>query len=133
MAVHHPALLKFTCAECKKYVYNMETGERFTVCNGLLDMQRPVGPSGEPEPPCNKCPKGSPDREREFILTPANYKTLKLYLEVRVTFGQGLTDAMKNDRWLMNNFRLIDGIVRDHERHEQQKFLSELVAGTRKL
>ncbi len=104
-------------------MYDLETGERATVCNGLVDVIRPKGPSGVPEPPCHKCPKGSPEREREFELTPANLKTYQLYLEVQATAGARLTETMKQDRWLMRNLALVHRIAEAAKQTKQDELL----------
>lgn len=126
MAINHPGLLRFSCAECRKWVYDPETGERQTTCGGRLDVLRIKGPDGEPNTPCKECPKGSPAREHEFILTEANKRTYGLYLEVQATSGQRLTDAMRRDRWLMRNFGLIHRIAEAKKEAKQQELLAGL-------
>jgi hypothetical protein len=126
--LNRPALLKFSCDECKEFVYDMQTGERETTCEGLLEVLRPVGPSGKPEPPCKKCPKGSPDREHEFILTEANRKTYQLYLEVQATAGARLTKSMKRDRWLLRNLGLIHRLAEARKESRQEEFLIEVLS-----
>ena len=126
----HPGLTRFSCAECHQFVYDMATGERTKTCEGLVDVIRPKGPNGEPpKPPCDKCPKGSPERESEFILTEANRKTYQLYVEVQATAGARLTKAMKRDRWLMQNLAIVHRIAEARKERKQEEVAVSMVNG----
>lgn len=121
MALNRPALLKFSCAECQQFVYDLETGERQKTCNGLVDVLRIKGPDGKPNTPCKECPKESPEREAEFILTDANRRTYQLYLEVQATAGARLTDAMRQDRWLLRNLAIVHRVVEESKQAMQAR------------
>lgn len=93
-------------------MYDLETGERETTCNGLLPVIRPPGVPM----PCRECPKGSPEREHEFVLTPANRRTWELFKECRATGGRALREEWAADRWLASNFAVLDRITGEAER-----------------
>lgn len=109
----HPAVARINCSDCLKVVYDFDTGEPVRICNGTLPMLRVL------PPPCEKCPKKSPEREREFVLSDRNLKTIRLYYEVRATGGACLTERERSDRLLTRNLQLIDRLVREHERKQQ--------------
>lgn len=126
LILFHPGLTRFSCGDCKRWVYDLETGQRETVCNGQVDVERGLG---NPTP-CSSCFKQGPQFEKLFQLTPANRKTLDLYLQNRATHGRSLSDAMVRDRWLMSNFALLGRIFDEFERSEFSKSMAQ-VAGLR--
>lgn len=124
----HPGLARFTCAQCQEFSYDFETGERDTFLGAdgtRLDVVRSV-PS-----PCEKCPKQSPDREREFTLSKKNMQTLVLYRQVRATGGACLTEHERLDPLLSYNLALVDSVIREcekvAERREHRERMQELV------
>ncbi len=77
--LQHPAVAFRDCTDCKKWIYDHETGERITGRDG-----RPIArPPGTPLP-CdfpNGCAKGRPDAGIE--LTPNNAQAYLHYLECK--------------------------------------------------
>lgn len=122
----HPVVAQIPCSECLKFVYDFDTGEQVTICEGTIPMVRAL------PPPCEKCPKQSPEREREFILSDRNLKTLRLYHEVQATSGQCLSEREKADRVLTRNLQTIHRLYKQQERRQQTDdllgILSKVVA-----
>jgi hypothetical protein len=125
LSLFYPALTRFTCAECQQYVYDVDwengctgTGQRKKYCGGTRDLQR----TKNSPPPCfydaKACPKGSPAEEAEHVLTPENWQAWQLYREVRATNGACLSEAMRNDRLLMQNLTLLDELARARDRQQ---------------
>lgn len=113
LLLFHPVMAQISCSECQKVVYDFDTGEKITICNGSLPMLRVL------PPPCEKCPKQSPRHEAEFVLSDRNLRTLRLYYEVRATGGACLSEAERQDRLLTRNLYTIDRLVREFERKQQ--------------
>jgi hypothetical protein len=125
----HPGLTRFTCAECQQFSYDFETGERDTFLGAegtRLDVIRSV------PPPCEKCPKQSPEREREHVLSAKNLQTMVLYRQVQATSGACLTARERRDSVLVNNLAVVDGVVKACEKildaRKQREQMHELVA-----
>ena len=122
----HPALAAIACEDCQKWMYDFETGERETYRAGpsreekLKTWPRGTGPQ------CATCPKESPAKEREHMLSAKNWRTLMIYQEVRATGGHCLTDAERTDRILRRNLATIDGLVRIREHQRLVTDLSHL-------
>ena len=114
----HPALLAFSCADCQKWVYDFDTGERKTYRRGPKREEVPMTWPRGTAPPCKTCPKESPAKERDHILNFRNLKTLAIYQQVRATSGHCLTEAERADPVLRQNLAIIDAIVRKYEHHQ---------------
>lgn len=117
----YPALTRFSCADCQRFVYDVEwskgcrgSGERKRYCGGTKDFVRPANSP----PPCSECPKESPAKEHEHVLTEENWLMWQLWREVRASGGACLTEKMKGDRVLLENLSLIDDLARIRERRQ---------------
>lgn len=117
----YPALTRFNCADCQQFVYDVEwshgcrgSGQRKKYCGGTKDFVRPAGSP----PPCSDCPKESPAKEHEHVLTADNWLTWQLWREVRASGGACLTDSMRADRVLLENLSLIDDLARIQDRRQ---------------
>jgi hypothetical protein len=131
----YPALTQFSCAECQKFVYDVDwangctgTGKRKTFCGGTRDLER----TAASPPPCafdkDACPKGSPAEEAEHLLSADNWLSWQIYREVRATNGGCLTEAMKADPLLMRNLAMLDELARVRERQQLGRELAANVA-----
>ena len=122
----HPALAAIACKDCQRQMHNLETGEPETYRSGPTREEVPkLWPRGT-GPPCKTCPKGSPAEERDHVLTAKNWRTLKIYQQVRATGGHCLTDAERVDPILRQNLATIDVLVRAHEHQRLVIDLSHL-------
>lgn len=65
---------------------------------------------------CGDCPKESPERGRELVLSERNRQMLQRYEEVRATSGACLTAGMKRDHLLMRNLADLAELDRTRER-----------------
>ena len=115
MLLWHPGAVKIDCGDCKKYLYNLETGERRTFKAGPKreDRPRPRGPMEALQ--CSECPKKSPENADACRLSDRNWKTLELFRSIRVA---GTTEAMKQDPILMENLAVIGHLWSEWERHQ---------------
>ena len=112
--LHHPALAGLSCEDCHKWVHDFETGKKKTYRSGPDRVEIvQTWPKGM-GPPCKTCPKQSPAKEREHMLSAKNWRTLLLYQQIRLT---GATDDERNDRILRRNLATIDALVRNYEHH----------------
>jgi hypothetical protein len=115
LLLFHPGAARIDCEECKRFIFDLKTGERNTYRAGPGREELPcVRPVAVPTP-CGTCPKKSPASARELELSRRNVKTLWIYRQVRATAGQCLTDEMRRDGLLMRNLALLDGIFRDYD------------------
>lgn len=115
----HPGPAKIDCAECVKFVFDLQAGEK-SLYWGRDDagerVQLPqIRPPGSTMP-CGNCPKKSPEHAKEFELTPQNVKAWRWWLEARAT---GLTDAEKSDAIVRRNFGILEAIWAEWQRKRQ--------------
>jgi len=103
------------CRDCRKYVYDFDTGERKTYRAGPRREERPMLRPGTDGPPCEKCPMESPQKAHEHLLSRRNWETFRLYQQVRATGGACLNAAERQDPLLAHNLALIDNIYRQWE------------------
>jgi len=87
----------------KYSVTNRETGEREQV-----DQPRPPGTL----PPCQRCPKGSPEQAKEIELSERNWMALAFYEEEK---SIGIRDEVKRDPIVRRNFAAIDRAYRERD------------------
>lgn len=124
MILHHPALLKFSCSDCARWVYDFDTGEK---------KQR----GGRPRPrladnplPCTAprqvwtCPRVSPRHEPDFRLDPRNARTLRLFLRIRAAGWQALPERLRHDAIFLKNFEILSSIYVRFERENEAKRLA---------
>jgi hypothetical protein len=74
------------------------------------------------------CPKESPEKEREHLLSDRNRKTVDLYLEVKTLGGVLLTAAERGDPLLRRNLSIVDRLYRQWEREREAELLGIEVA-----
>ena len=125
-----PVLARLSCLECQTYQidYDWKThrgsgARKKHGPNRLHDSLRPKGTS----PPCHRCPKGSPEREHEFVLNERNWKAYQFALQVRATNGACLTPEAARDRILMQNLADIFEIIDDADRQDAaERIASEM-------
>ncbi|HEX7379337.1 MAG TPA: hypothetical protein VF278_19600 [Pirellulales bacterium] len=117
MLLEYPRIPR--CQDCQRYMVDYSfadgTGSGEIVMLGPpgdKTKQRPLERPSHCPPVCKlgerKCPKGSPEREAEFLLTEANWQALKFYRETRATFGRGLSEEAANDGIVRRNFVILD-------------------------
>lgn len=127
LLLFHPGPASIRCDDCKRYIYDLETGERKTHPGPggreLPDLRYPGMPL-----PCENCPKQSPAKEKEYRLSDRNWKTLELYEQVRASAGACLSEAERRDPILRRNLAIIDRIMRQYERRRSAEELSHQVA-----
>lgn len=75
----YPRLSRLKCEECQKFVYDIPqaTPQTFDGADGPEKIPRAM------PPPCETCPKGSPDNEPLFELSWKNHRALTLYKRVQ--------------------------------------------------
>lgn len=111
----HPKIADLPCSQCKLFIYDDE-GNQSTY--GGEPIRRPPGTPT----PCGTCPKESPERAAELELSPKNWKTLALFLRHRATGFRHLEGA---DAVLLDNFRALSAIFRQHEEERRERGLTE--------
>lgn len=115
LLLFHPGPSRIDCAKCIRYVHDMDTGELKQYRSGpkreLRSVERPKGQS----PPCEKCPKESPQKAKQYELSAKNWRALWYYYEARAA---GLTESDRSDRLLRRNLAILDRIHRQWEAHE---------------
>jgi len=75
------------------------------------------------KPPCQTCPKISPERAHEFELTEKNWRALAFYKKVKATNGACLSVESANDRFVARNLAILDRIFEAYERKLQTDLL----------
>lgn len=81
---------------------------------------------------CGQCPKKSPQTARQVELSAKNWKTYRLWREVRATYGRCLSPAMARDSIVRRNLAEIDAIYERHERDESARQLAGLALNRRR-
>jgi len=128
LLLFHPGVARIDCEDCKRWIYDLETGKRKTYRSGPEREEKDqVRPKGVPTP-CDKCAKGSPKKAEECQLSVRNYRTLALHSEVRATAGACLSKRARRDRLLLWNLAIVDGLVREWERKRAAEELANQVA-----
>jgi len=75
----HPRLARLKCSECQKFIYDIPSGTPQT-------FEGKDGPEKIPRaapPPCEQCPKGSPENEHLYQLSWKNHRAMILYKRVK--------------------------------------------------
>ena len=119
--LEHPHLTHLACETCQLYqIDDMQTG--------LVRRNQAGDPMKRPDPeltPCRTpkgCPKGTPETSK--ALTPRNYQAYQHYLRCRAV------GRFPEDSLVECHAAIIDGVIRDHDRHGQLQLLqSMMVAG----
>ena len=121
----YPHLLTFSCDDCGKWIYNIETGKQ------LLRGGKPQARQACQPTPCHACPKESPAKEREKILTARNVRTLMLFIRNRALHGAMLNEREKADALLCRLFGLLDWELRAWESSNVADMLANALARIR--
>jgi hypothetical protein len=126
MRLFHPQVAKLSCSDCQKYVVDIKTWEIKKYQSGK-QMERDKGDIGPIKSgTCQGCPKNAsfpednrgPQNERYCKLWPENVATIELYHRFRACGWDGLPTACKGDTLLVNNFSIIDRLIRESESHQ---------------
>ena len=85
------------------------------------------------DPPCDKCPKGSPDQEHLFRLSEANQKLVDLHSKLSTARKYGmdiqLSDRLKRSERLLSMLQLLDDINEEFDRARGREQMARVVAG----
>ena len=112
------AVAHVSCADCQRFVYDLQTGKRETYQAGSAYNELPVPRNGPP--PCElgrDCPKESPEREHLHVLNARNRQMVDLYFANRA-FGGNLFQPHQIDPLRTRAFQIIDEIVREQDRQD---------------
>ncbi|WP_158264953.1 hypothetical protein [Blastopirellula marina] len=107
----HPGAALIDCEDCQRFLYDLETGRRVTVRQGPDRQAAPVPRLAEMPLQCGSCPKRSPQHAVQVELSAKNWKTYRLWREVRATYGRCLSPAMARDSIIRRNLAAIDAVV----------------------
>lgn len=110
----HPGPAKLDCRDCVKFVTDLDRGEVMTY-RKTVDGQRVEVPQERPPgalPPCQRCPKESPDRASNHELSDKNWQAVGHYQRAKAV---GLTDEERRDPIVRHNFSIIDQAFRTFE------------------
>ena len=121
--LEHPGVAKIPCSECQKRAYDMDTGEPKTFR---------AGPEGElkfydqnHKAPCFtgwKCPKESPAKEKDHLLSERNHRVAMIYHHVKASCGQvGPIDTL-----LAHLLSFVDRMYSDIEIVERSREMNRL-------
>ena len=113
----HPGPAKLDCQTCVKFVTNLDRGEieTYTVTNRETDERERI-PQPRPAgtlPPCERCPKQSPERAKEIVLSEKNWMAFSHYRQEKAV---GVSEAVARDTICRMNFAIIDAIYKDFDR-----------------
>jgi len=111
-------MARIRCEECRIWVVDLKK-ERFATRAGERQLRPPGAVT-----PCRHCPKQNPDHAKTLRMSPADWKTLDIYLESRATCGATLTDGMTADMLLRRRLAVIDGVFRSFERQQAAESLA---------
>lgn len=101
------------CEVCKKYLVNYSwstgegTGEPLMWESGPNEW-KPIERQPNQPTPCDKCPKQSPEKEHEYVLTANNSRALQHYQEHRATGFRGLGEEEAADSMVRRNFVILN-------------------------
>lgn len=124
----HPGEASIDCNECKRFIFDLKTGEKKTYKAGPRREEMPwVRPLCVPTP-CGDCPKKSPEEAERCKLSNKNWRTWQLFKEMRATNGAAFTPAMRRDRVLLQNFAVLDCIQRQYEQEQLANCLTYQIA-----
>lgn len=107
-----PELHEFSCRECQLHVYDMQTLKP-VLRNGEKQKR------GRVPPPCGQCPKENPQKAAQHELSDKNWQAYQFYLRHRAMNFNALTMQEKTDPIVQRNMKIIDEVIRSHERKLQ--------------
>lgn len=110
-----PDIATRDCSDCQKYQYDDKISDRGVMTPGARaknrkgeDQLRIAGP-----PPCQCCPKKSPNEAHQYELSDKNMRTLNVYYQHRG--ANNLSLRQRADGMLARNLAVVDRLVRAHE------------------
>ncbi|MCI0358640.1 MAG: hypothetical protein L0211_09160 [Planctomycetaceae bacterium] len=118
----HPGAARINCDECKRFVFNLESGDKETYRSGPEREELPMVRGPNVPTPCNKCPKEDPENAKQIELSPKNWAAFAHYLQARAC---GLSDVERRDPIVRRNFALIDMLTRERDRKAQAEEFAE--------
>lgn len=124
--LEHPGLAAISCEDCKRWIVDLRD-ERFAGRGGNRQARKPNQPT-----PCRVCPKESPEQAAKIELTPAHWRTLRMYLRCRATCGRSLSEAEAADPIVAHHFAIIDVVFRSFDRAEAARTIAESLPMSRK-
>lgn len=116
LLLFHPGVASLPCEKCIQFVTDLESGEvcTYSVTNRETG-QREQLPQARPQetlPPCQRCPKGSPEQAKEMELSTKNWYAFSHYRQAKAV---GVTEQERNDPIVRRNFAIIDAAFRAFE------------------
>lgn len=119
LILFHPGPARLSCDTCLKFVTDIERGEveTYNVTNRetgereRVPQPRPAGTV----PPCERCPKGSPEQAKLVELSDKNWAALAHYRQKRAARFMTLTESEKRDPIIGKNFAIIDAAYQAFE------------------
>jgi len=125
LILFHPQILSFSCEDCKKYIYDLRTGDLQTYKSGPKREDKPMLRPKDVATPCDKCPRESPELAPTYELSSRNHRTLLLYQKAKATGFHYLTDEEKHDSLVARNFSILDSLYEEKRRHRDTASLVE--------
>jgi hypothetical protein len=125
LILFHPGVASFTCEDCRKYIYDMDSGKPKTYKAGPKREEKPMLRPANTKTPCEKCPRKSPEEAHHYELSDRNSKTWLLYRRAHATQFHFLHDAEKKDPLLARNFAILDELYAEHDRQERAATLTQ--------
>lgn len=116
-----PAIHDLPCRECIQFLYD-PSKDWAPVLRGGRKQRRFT------KPPCQVCPKQSPDHAHQFELSPRNIMAVRHYLLHRAMNFNGLTDAEKSDPIVQRNFEIIDQVFREFDKASERAYETQRMA-----
>lgn len=109
LLLFHPGVAGLSCETCQEFVTDLETGEVATYWatnreTGEREQLPQVRPKGT-LPPCQRCPKGSPEQAKAVELSPKNWLAFSHYRQVK---SVGVSEVERNDPIVRRNMAIID-------------------------
>ena len=95
------------CEDCQTKSYDLKTGKLNTYDDGDGNML-PILRLGNP-PPCEDCPKGSPENGKKLRLSERNYRAVDFYNRAKAM--PQMQSALFQCPVTQRNFRLIDSTI----------------------
>lgn len=102
----------------------MDTGELQTY-EGPGGRELPIVRSGPP--PCESCPKQSPENDHLYQLSPKNHRLLDFVRRARATPGFVMPQHLQGDQLLQESFAIIADIERDARSGEELRRLQHMM------
>lgn len=111
-----------SCEDCAKWWYDDKPAEGLfqnkIVSRGDVQFERPIDQKTKQrtKPPCEHCPKKSPEDARKMVLSTKNLQAYRFYRQSRAINHADITPEMAEDEIMRRNMEIIDTAVRTAER-----------------